>query len=138
MKKCIGDLLILFNYFEGRGTNRKVKKDYFLFSVIVENSLYSGHNKTTTRTVIAKKTELTPVLARKSPRDTNIDIPRYQPKHSPVQRRACDSTVKDPDLKNNSEKRKIFSCDFDGCDKKYTKLSHLKVRRREMITRIKT
>ena len=109
-----------------------------MFSVIVENSLYSGHNKTTTRTVIAKKTELTPVLARKSPRDTNIDIPRYQPKHSPVQRRACDSTVKDPDLKNNSEKRKIFSCDFDGCDKKYTKLSHLKVRRREMITRIKT
>ena len=81
--------------------------------------MYSGHNKTTT--IFAKKSEAT--VTRKqtkdnSSRDTVLAGPVYQ---------ACDSTVKDVDCK--IEKRKIFSCDFEGCNKKYTKLSHLKVSR---------
>ena len=95
-------------------------------SVIVENSLYTGHNKT--RTVIAKKSDYSPPVARRSQgyyEGNTIIPPRHRPKVSSIEKQPCDSTVKDPDPK--MEKRKLFSCDFDGCNKKYTKLSHLKV-----------
>ena len=95
--------------------------------------MYTGHNKT--RTIVAKKSESgsTTVIARKSSKENYESSPSVpspmtpstQNKTTKVQQRACDSTVKDSDFK--SEKRKLFSCDFDGCNKKYTKLSHLKV-----------
>ena len=94
--------------------------------------MYTAHNKT--RTIVAKKSEsVSPVIAKKSSKEnyeSSTSLPSAvtnttQNKTTKVQQRACDSTVKDSDFK--SEKRKLFSCDFDGCDKKYTKLSHLKV-----------
>ena len=102
-----------------------------MISVIVENSMYTGHNKT--RTIVAKKSESATVIAIKSSKENYESSPSVpsavttstQNKTAKVQQRACDSTVKDSDFK--SEKRKLFSCDFDGCNKKYTKLSHLKV-----------
>ena len=93
--------------------------------------MYTGHNKT--RTIVAKKSESATVIAIKSSKENYESSPSVpsavttstQNKTAKVQQRACDSTVKDSDFK--SEKRKLFSCDFDGCNKKYTKLSHLKV-----------
>ena len=95
------------------------------FLVIVENSMYTGHNKTTT--IIAKKSEVNTTIAKKSTKeklDSSFE-PVYSTK-SKVQQRACDSTVKDSD-ELKADKRKIFSCEYEGCTKKYTKLSHLKV-----------
>ena len=99
-----------------------------LDSVIVENSMYSGHNKT--RTIIAKKTDNSPVFAKKSYKE-NYEVSANttkvpHPHTTKIQHQACDSTVNDSDFK--SDKRKLFSCEFEGCNKKYTKLSHLKVR----------
>ena len=95
---------------------------YDFLTVIVENSMYSGHNKTTT--VFAKKSEATVTRKlTKDPSSSTRDTVLAGPVTTVYQ--ACDSTVKDTDCK--IEKRKIFSCDFEGCNKKYTKLSHLKV-----------
>jgi len=97
-------------------------------SVIVENSMYTGHNKTTT--IIAKKSEVNTTIAKKSTKE-KLDSsfgPVYSTK-SKVQQRACDSTVKDSD-ELKADKRKIFSCEYEGCTKKYTKLSHLKAHTR--------
>ena len=86
------------------------------------NSNYTGHNKT--KTMRAKKSELPPVCAKKSYKE-NLEKCTNSSHPSKIQKQACDSTVNDLDFK--SEKRKLFSCDFEGCNKKYTKLSHLKV-----------
>eukprot|EP00095_Tigriopus_kingsejongensis_P000401 snap_masked-scaffold19_size710362-processed-gene-3.1 protein:Tk00401 transcript:snap_masked-scaffold19_size710362-processed-gene-3.1-mRNA-1 annotation:"krueppel-like factor 8 isoform x2" len=40
------------------------------------------------------------------------------------------STVQKPDFQETLKKRKIHRCDFDGCDKVYTKSSHLKAHKR--------
>ena len=87
------------------------------------NSSYTGHNKMKTK--LAKKSETSPVFAKKSYKE-NLEKSTNSSHQSKIQKRACDSTVNDLDFK--SDKRKLFSCDFEGCNKKYTKLSHLKVR----------
>ena len=86
------------------------------------NSNYTGYSKT--KTMRAKKSELPPVCAKKSYKE-NLEKCTNSSHPSKIQKQACDSTVNDLDFK--SEKRKLFSCDFEGCNKKYTKLSHLKV-----------
>ena len=54
-----------------------------------------------------------------------------------VQHTQPDSTVRDPEWVEG-EKRKIFSCEYEGCNKKYTKLSHLKVRGSEFCNYLKS
>lgn len=96
------------------------------FTVIVANSSYTGHNKIKTK--LAKKSEASPVCAKKSyiEKLKHFEKSTSSSHSSKIQKQACDSTVNDLDFK--SDKRKLFSCDFEGCNKKYTKLSHLKVR----------
>ena len=92
------------------------------FAVIVANSSYTGHK---IKTKLAKKLETSQVCAKKSYKE-NIDESSNSSHPSKIQKQACDSTVNDLDFQG--DKRKLFSCDFEGCNKKYTKLSHLKVR----------
>lgn len=97
-------------------------------SVIVANSSYTGHNKIKTK--LAKKSEASPICAKKSyiEKLKHFEKSTNSSHSSKVQKQACDSTVNDLDFK--SDKRKLFSCDFEGCNKKYTKLSHLKAHTR--------
>lgn len=93
-------------------------------SVIVANSSYTGHK---IKTKLAKKSETSQVCAKKSYKE-NIDESTNSSHPSKIQKQACDSTVNDLDFQG--DKRKLFSCDFEGCNKKYTKLSHLKAHTR--------
>ena len=86
------------------------------------NSSYTGHKM---KTKFAKKSEISQVCAKKSYKE-NIEKSTNSSHPSKIQKQACDSTVNDLDFQG--DKRKLFSCDFEGCNKKYTKLSHLKVR----------
>ena len=68
-------------------------------------------------------------LASKKDKDCGEDSLISSSSSSPgqVQHTQPDSTVRDPEWVEG-DKRKIFSCEYEGCNKKYTKLSHLKVR----------
>ena len=112
-----GESNTIYNTIHGKNYNKNH------FTVIVANSSYTGHNKMKTK--LAKKSETSPVFAKKSYKE-NLEKSTNSSHQSKIQKRACDSTVNDLDFK--SDKRKLFSCDFEGCNKKYTKLSHLKVR----------
>ena len=105
----------------------------------MENRNYRGINKT--RTVIASPQKSVNieqrVIALKSYKEcqeesqissssSSSSSPASSSQKPKVQHQRPDSTVVDTDFE--SDKRKIFSCEYEGCKKKYTKLSHLKVR----------
>ena len=113
-----------------------------LYLVIVENRHYRGLNKTRTvisspqksvnieQRVIALKSykeyqEESHISSSSSSVSASASPPSSSSQKPKVQHQRPDSTVVDTDFE--SDKRKIFSCEYEGCNKKYTKLSHLKV-----------
>ena len=88
-------------------------------SVIVENRNYRG--LTRSRSVIAGQH---PVNIQQRRIETRCEEESQVSSSSHLAH--PDSTVREEEC--SGDKRKIFNCEYDGCNKKYTKLSHLKVR----------
>ena len=114
----------------------------------MENRNYRGINKS--RTVIASRQKSVNIeqrvialksyteyqeesqISSSSSSSSVSSSPSSSSQKASVQHPRPDSTVVDPD--QESDKRKIFSCEYEGCNKKYTKLSHLKVKELSVIT----
>jgi len=100
-------------------------------SVIVENRNYRALSKTrnllsSPQSVKIEQRQQSECLISSSSSSsppTSSSRQRHKVQHPPP-----DSTVRDSEY--HEEKRKIFSCEYEGCNKKYTKLSHLKAHTR--------